>query len=111
MRYPLEPLAAKLHIDLGQIGGHGHDDEALTGIALLAARVGVCHRTAKRARQHGLSIVQADHWAVAAGFHPVTIWPTWGIDLESDEATPGWFQDDPDDTDDEDPARALATVA
>ena len=108
MRYPLEPLAAALRIDLGQVGGHRHDTDQLTGMALLAARIGVGHRTATRARQHGLTDRQADHWATRVGLHPSMVWPTWSTNLDSEEATPGWFTDDNTDADDDDPERALA---
>lgn len=74
-RYPLEPLAVKLKIELGQLGGQ-RDDET-TGLARLALRLGISHEAARNARKRGLNDRQADRFAVRCGWHPVQVWPEW----------------------------------
>ncbi|MGD9797571.1 MAG: helix-turn-helix domain-containing protein [Acidimicrobiia bacterium] len=43
----------------------------------VAATVGVSPRTVKRWRADGMSEQQADGAAVALGYHPALLWPTW----------------------------------
>lgn len=64
MRYPLEPLATALNIDLA-----GEDPTAQ-----LAMRIGVARRAVQEARRMGLSDLQADLWAITVGLHPGAIW-------------------------------------
>lgn len=98
-RYPLEPLARVLGVDLHTIGGHQSGD--LTGLHLLAEQLGISHRHARRLEQHGLTDIAADRYAIRAGHHPASIWPTWWADSISDEDEAGYFADD-------EPARAVA---
>ena len=51
----------------------------------LATRLGLTRDQIVSARRRGLSIEQADRWAVLAGFHPANVWDTWCRDaLEED---------------------------
>lgn len=51
----------------------------------LATRLGVTRDQIVSARRRGLSIEQADRWAVLAGFHPANVWEGWMRDaLEED---------------------------
>ena len=45
--------------------------------AELAERLRISARTVHRYRHRGLTVLQADRLAVAAGFHPAEIWPDW----------------------------------
>jgi hypothetical protein len=68
-RFPLAPLEAILTIRHGPFeGDHCHQ---------LARLVGVTERTIYRARMTGLTVWQADRYAIAAGLHPALIWPNW----------------------------------
>lgn len=80
-RYPLEPLAQHLGINLGQIGGH-QPGQHPTGITALADRLGISPRVAQRHRRHGLTPRLADRYACTTGTHPANIWPTWWTDIE-----------------------------
>lgn len=48
----------------------------------LAARVGITERHLLRLRHTGLTLLQADRYAVACGWHPACIWPGWDGDRE-----------------------------
>lgn len=84
-RYPLEPLAELLDIDLHQPGG---TEDQPTGLHLLAERCGISHRTARRYLAAGLNPHQADEVAIRAGHHPALIWPTWHHDIDDDQDEP-----------------------
>lgn len=62
VRWPLAPLL--------DAAGHPpvHD---------LATRVGVTSRTVWRWHHTGLTDTQADHAAIALGYHPANIWIEW----------------------------------
>jgi hypothetical protein len=45
--------------------------------AALSAALGIGRRWIRRYRLVGLSEMQADRWATAAGLHPGDVWPTW----------------------------------
>ncbi len=45
--------------------------------ATIAMRLGVSARTVWRWRASGLTELQADRVAVAAGLHPGSVWDTW----------------------------------
>lgn len=83
--FPFEPLAAKVGIVLGQIG-HADESPNLTGD--LAEALGVGGRHVKRMRQHGLSVTQADQFAIRLRLHPATIWPDV-YDVGRGEPEPG----------------------
>lgn len=91
-RYPLEPLADALRIDIGTPGRPHDDDRADHGLVALSAHLGVTDRTLRRLRCNGLTDRQADHFAIVAGLHPAEIWPTWFDDApgEGDD----WYADD-----------------
>lgn len=92
VRFPLKPLADHLGIRLGQVGGYQRDDPT-AGLAAVAVALRISFRHARRLHHRGLSERQADHFAVRAGFHPLTIWPEWDRALDSDEAADGWFDE------------------
>ncbi len=62
LRWPLAPL-------LDAAGRPSAD--------VLAARVGVTPRTIWRWHHRGLTDQQADHAAIALGYHPANIWTNW----------------------------------
>ncbi len=45
--------------------------------AMIARSLGVSTRTVWRWRSTGLTELQADRAAIAAGLHPGTVWDTW----------------------------------
>lgn len=92
MRYPLAPLAAHLRIELHATGARSHDDRTEAGLALLADRLGIGHRWAKRMLANGLTERQADRAAIRLGLHPCTLWTSWWDDAGDDA---DWFTDDP----------------
>jgi hypothetical protein len=93
-RYPVEPLAHRLGITLGEPGRP--DDDTLHGHQALAARLQISVATARRIADAGLTEVQADRAAIRLGLHPANLWPTWWTnDLHVDEDDPDWFADDP----------------
>jgi hypothetical protein len=95
MRYPLAPLAAKLHIELGEnLHGGQQPDAPPAGLAALAEIMGINHRNTRRLQTLGLTERQADHYAVRAGFHPSDIWPSWFDDAPGEEDD--FYFDDPD---------------
>jgi hypothetical protein len=63
-------------ITLGRVGGQ-QPGQLPEGLADIADRLGVSHRTARRWHQHGLSETLADRHAVAASHLPRDIWPDW----------------------------------
>jgi hypothetical protein len=68
-RYPLAPLERYLTARHGPFDGdHCH---------ALAQTLGLSERTLYRARLYGLTVWQADRYAIAAGLHPALIWPHW----------------------------------
>ena len=79
MRYDVGPLewaaGGKLH------ESHGQPAPDL-GLALA---LGVDRQTVCRMRVHGLSVRQADRFAIHLGYHPSILWPSWFDDYE-DEA-------------------------
>ena len=62
IRFPFSDLEARL----------GH-----CATKVIAARLGVSTRTVWRWRAAGLTADQADRAAIAAGWHPGSIWDTW----------------------------------
>ena len=64
-RWPFAPLLAAA----------GHPP-----VAALARRLRVSSRTVWRWQRYGLDDHQADRAAVALGYHPANIWPTWHRD-------------------------------
>lgn len=85
MTYPLEPLATAAGIRLGVIGGQQPGDPA-EGMTALAIRLETSTSTLKRARRDGLTLAQADTWAIRLGRMPQDI---WGADWWADVADPG----------------------
>lgn len=65
-RYDLDELKALTHLT---------DEE-------IAARVGVTDRTVRTMRVQGLTVLQADRWAIACGWHPAVVWRGWDGDRE-----------------------------
>lgn len=82
-RYPLQPVADLLGIELGRIGG-SQPGQPLAGLAALAERLGISHTMAQRLNTEGLSYGQADEYAVGLGLHPSALWPEWWHDVEPD---------------------------
>lgn len=101
LRFPLEPLVARMGIVLladGEEGGQ-QNGQPLESVALIAERLGVSKRTVRRwlrgldwvawsgssnpsgssrgVHRGGLSWAQADRYAIAAGFMPWQVWPDW----------------------------------
>ncbi|MCC6438120.1 MAG: hypothetical protein AB7O92_07085 [Acidimicrobiia bacterium] len=62
LRWPLAPLL---------------DAAGRPSAAALAAQVGVTLRTVWRWHHRGLTDQQADHAAIALGYHPANIWTNW----------------------------------
>jgi hypothetical protein len=57
---------------------HRIDDTGqINDVGYLALRLKVDRQQIFRAKKAGLSLNQADRWAVAAGYHPALIWPEW----------------------------------
>lgn len=48
----------------------------------LAARVGITERHLLRLKHEGLTLLQADRYAVACGWHPASVWQGWDGDRE-----------------------------
>lgn len=105
-RWPIEPLAKLLCVELHQDGVtvmgsyRPQDGEPLVGWAALADALGIeSRRWVKRlvARGGWCDRYAADRAAVAAGFHPALVWEDWWNvdDLASEEDAAGWFSDDP----------------
>lgn len=107
-RYPLEPLAQALGIELLDLGTFGGDPEP-RGALELAARLGCSTETVYRLRRHGMSPLKADEYAMSAGIHPARVWPTWWADIDDtnrehaevgcvcdgDDCECGYYADDP----------------
>lgn len=49
----------------------------------MAEQLGADYRTVMRAAD-GLTIAMADRWAIAAGLHPIEVWPAW-LDITTAE--------------------------
>lgn len=62
--FPVAALARALGLDPADTGR-------------LALRLGMNRRTVARARPVGLTVVQADEWALRAGLLPGEVWPAW----------------------------------
>ena len=58
--FPLEPLLREC-----------------ASVSTLSRAVGVDRATIGRRRQNGLSVFEADEWAVACGRHPIEVWSDW----------------------------------
>jgi hypothetical protein len=71
-RFPLEPLAKLLDAE-HRIADDGQNN----AVEYLALRLRINRQQIFRARRAGLTIAQADRWAVAAGYHPAVVWPEW----------------------------------
>lgn len=108
-RYPLQPLAAALHIELGGPPGNPNDDDRTHGIPALIEALHTNKRSIQRFRRQGLTARMADRLANRTGRHPSAIWPDWSIPDDNelgdvnpddglgtfDEADPDYFGDDP----------------
>lgn len=97
-RYPLDPIARRLHVRLG-LPGNPQDPPGEHGHDAIAVSLGVSRATARRMATFGLTERQADHAAITLGTHPALLWPSWWSDGTSGEERPGWFADDPPITD------------
>jgi hypothetical protein len=77
-RYPIEPVAALLGVELGVVGGHVADGptSGLTALALLLEPVGgLSQSTLKRRRgAGGFDEWEADRVAIYLGVHPMDLW-------------------------------------
>ena len=69
-RWPLQPLL----------------DVSGQSIQELRRRLGVDHKKISAAAADGLTDVQADHWAIALGWHPLSVWGWDWIDLADQAA-------------------------
>lgn len=58
------------------------------GAGALARRLGLSRSAVQRARVGGLGVVQADEWAVRAGFHPFDVWGAAWFELDDGAAGP-----------------------
>ena len=96
-RYPIQPLATALGIELGRIGapnGWSTSDDEPAGRTALAEALDVSISTITRRMRTGLDEYEADRYAIRSGVHPTHLWPDWGTDLDSDEADDDYFTDD-----------------
>lgn len=111
-RYPLEPLAQRLGIRLGQPGNPNSDHH--TGLAALAERLNVSHSWAQKLHRDGLTARTADRYACRLGWHPSWIWGrSWWTAPDAPAEPDDWYSDDPpidhlDDPDDPDQHPAAA---
>lgn len=90
-RYPLEPLARRLDIDLGQPGGEPVPDidRGVSALHALMRDAGRDRhiRTIKRWRVSGVDAITADWLAChLAGVNPLDIWPDWDDDGAIEDA-------------------------
>lgn len=95
IRYQVAPLLARLGIDPAD----PHATRTLAA-ALRIDRRNACRllvRGGITGRSQGDADATADRYAIALGVHPSAVWPDWWARAHSDEATPGWFDDDLDD--------------
>jgi hypothetical protein len=85
VRFPVEPLLLKLGIVIADAGGQ-QAGQALEGASLLAVRLQISVRMAqfllegrpeRPGSAFGLTVAQADRYAVAAGFLPWEVWASW----------------------------------
>lgn len=65
--YPFEPLQRLIAAPTAQVA---------------ADLLGVPRRRLYRLRDQGLTVDQADRMAIAAGYHPAEVWPTWLDDYQ-----------------------------
>lgn len=90
--FALEPLALAAGVALG-VACCPDDHDTLTGD--LAERLGVGARHVKRLRQQGMSLAQADTFAIRLNCHPAGLWPdVWDIGREPEPgplAAPDWM--------------------
>ena len=70
-RFPVEPLLERANCP---------------NLVQLAHRLGYDRARVAAYRSRGLSERQADHVAVALGFHPIEIWPDYWADVLEDVA-------------------------
>lgn len=59
--FPIEPLLAAAKITVGQ----------------LARAVNANGSAVHQAALYGLTVSEADRWAIRLGHHPATVWPEW----------------------------------
>lgn len=86
-RFPLEPLAALLDVELGRAGG-SREGQAPRGIPYIAELCGVSLSTAKRWHSEGLTEPEADRVACSVlNRMPDSIWPEYGDLPVIDEPT------------------------
>lgn len=80
--FPLRPVFEHL----AQQGEVVHNWQTLSGVAILALRLGVDRRWVYRNLNRGLGGYVADAVAIRLGVHPVIIWPDWfTVDFEDDD--------------------------
>jgi hypothetical protein len=94
-RFPLEPLAERMGVLLladGEEGGQ-RAGQPLESHAVIAARLGVSERTVRRwlgpsdrwRHRPGLSVRQADRYALMVGLMPWQVWSDWWDDVPGEE--------------------------
>ena len=66
-------MSAETRFPLADLEAHLGQGSTTT----VAQRLGVTTRTVWRWRSAGLTELQADRAAIAAGLHPGTVWDTW----------------------------------
>lgn len=85
--FALDDLADRLGLSIDGAPGRA----TIGGLRLLAELTGVNVRHLRRIRHRGLSWLQADRFAVVAGFHPAEVWgEAWWL-----EAAPELFAPEP----------------
>lgn len=62
----------------------GSHDLTSDGKPTLATTLGVRTRQIIRYREHGLTSAQADRVAIALGYHPANLWPSWFTDAAAE---------------------------
>lgn len=85
VRFPVQPLLERLGV-LGVTDGGQQPGQSLQGSSLLAARLRISERMAQFLLEgrpdrpgsvDGLTVDQADRYAIAAGLMPWEVWPNW----------------------------------
>lgn len=79
-RYPIEPLAAALGIELGRAGRPDADEPTPHGWQALAEALSLTVGQARYRAERGLTWDEADELATLAGFLPWQVWPQWAHD-------------------------------